>query len=600
MPDFSVPHRSEIAVEYTWNAPSVYPSVEAWKAEYEDIAHALPGLAAFKGRLGESAATLAEALQTRDALTRRLQTLVMYARMSAAVDTTDQAAAVMQSQATGLYGRALGAMAFLEPEILALGRERVAGMAQAEPRLAVYAHYFDDLFRRRPHLRSAEVEELLGLLADPFAGAETTASLLTDADMRFPPAVTSEDVELPVTQGTLDAILSGPDREARRTAWEGYQDTYLVHKNTLASALATSIKQDVFRMRARGHASTLDAALFENNVPREVFENLIAVFRANLPTWHRYWALRRRALGVETLHPYDIWAPLTEPPQIPYEQAVEYVLQGVAPLGEAYVNTLRRGLLEQRWVDVYPNQGKMAGAFSYGAPGTHPFIVMSYDDTVFSLGTLAHESGHSMHSYLTWKHQPQIYADYALFVAEVASNLHQALVRAHLLAQSDDRAFKIAVIEEAMSNLHRYFFVMPTLARFELEAHERVERGEGLSADGLIDLMVDLFAEGYGGEMHVDRERVGITWATFGHLYVDYYVYQYATGISAANALSRRILSGAPGAVDDYLRFLQAGCSLYPLDALRLAGVDMAAPQPVEEAFAVLAGLVDQLEQLLA
>jgi oligoendopeptidase F len=355
----------------------------------------------------------------------------------------------------------------------------------------------------------------------------------------------------------------------------------------------------VFFMRARGYESTLAGSLFENNVPVAVFHNLIDTFRQNVPTWHRYWAVRRKALGVDRLHPYDIWAPLTaNQPKVPYPQAVDWICEGLAPLGEDYVAAVRRGCLDDRWVDVYPNQGKTDGAFSSGAPETFPFILMSYNDTLFSLSTLAHELGHSMHSLLTWRSQPFIYSNYSLFVAEVASNFNQAMVRGYLLDHQLDRDFQLALIEEAMANFHRYFFIMPTLARFELDAHQRVERGQGLTASDLNSLMADLFSEGYGAEMQVDRDRVGITWATFGHLYADYYVYQYATGIAGAHALARPILAGQPGAAEKYRKFLSAGSSLYPLDALQLAGVDLASPAAVEEAFAVLAGMVDRLEQL--
>jgi oligoendopeptidase F len=595
-----IPRHSEIDPRYTWNAPSVFPSLEAWEAEFDAVVAALPGLAAFQGRLAGGPAALLAALEAVQSLARRVGILAVYAGMDSAVDTQNQAATKRYGRVQGLRGQFSAASAFVGPELLALGEAVMRGWLADDPRLAYFQHYVDNLFRKQAHVRSAEVEELLGSLAAPFSNVESTANMLTDADFRFPPATGSDGSTQPVTQGTLGKILAGADREARRTAWQGYMDTFLAYKNTLASNLLTSVKCNVFSMRARRYASTLGMALAEHNTPETVYHNLIATFRENLPTWQRYWRVRRKALGVETLQPYDIWAPLTgSRPAVSYEQAVEHICRGLAPMGEDYVATVRRGCLEERWVDAMPCQGKMGGAFSSGAPGTHPFIMMSYTGEVFSLSTLAHELGHSMHSYLTWQSQPVIYSDYGMFVAEVASNFHQAMVRAHLLATETDPAFQIAVLEEAMSNFHRYFFIMPTLARFELEVHQREERSEGLSADDMIGLMADLFAEGYGDGVHVDRERTGITWATFGHLYVDYYVFQYATGISGANALARRILAGTPGAVDDYLSFLKAGDSLYPVDALKLAGVDLTTPAPVEAAFEVLAGLVDRLEKLV-
>jgi len=599
MAHVAVPAHHEIPEQYTWNAPSLYESPEAWEAAFTAARESLPALAAFTGRLHEGPAVLLEALRVIEDVFTRVGKLFVYASMNQAVDQNDQTATVAASRAQGLFAESLATMAFLQPELIAIGQDTLRAWMDSEPKLRYMAHYVDDLFRKQAHIRSAEVEQILGMLADPFSGASETASALTNADFRFEPAVGSEGETLEVTQGTLQKILSSPDREARRTAWEHYSDVYLAHKNTLATNLVTSIKQNVFQARIRSHATTLEASLFQQAVPTDVFHNLVATFRKNLPTWHRYWRVRRKMLGVETLHPYDIWAPLTaNAPTVPYAQAIEWICNGLAPMGETYVATLRKGALEQRWVDVYPNQGKTAGAFSSGWYGTYPFILISYTDNLFSLSTLAHEFGHSMHSYLTWKHQPFLYSEYSLFVAEVASNFHQAMVRAYMLDAMPDPTFQISLIEEAMYNFHRYFFIMPTLARFELEIHERIERGEGLSADAMIGLMAELFEEGYGGEMEVDRNRVGITWATFGHLYVDYYVYQYATGISGAHALSKRILSGQPGAVDAYLSFLKAGGSLYPLDALKLAGVDLTTPEAVEVTFATLSGLVDRLEKL--
>ena len=614
----TVPLRSEIPVHYTWNASSVFTSYDAWEAERIAIQQSLAGIKAFQGHLGDSPATLADAMDAVELLHRRLGKVTTYAFLHHAVDLGDPTATAAAGKVQSLYGQALATAAFLEPELLSIGLDTLRAWIAAEPRLARLksedrlSHYVENLYRKQAHVRSAEVEEVLGMLADPFGSTGAVAEMLTDADFRFAPAADSDGRKLPVTPGTLHSILASPDRAARRTAWENYTDQFLAYKNTLAANLGTSIKQNVFHTRARRYGSTLEAALFPHNIPVSVFHNLIETFRANLPTWHRYWAVRRKALGVDSLHPYDIWAPLTgERPHIPYEQAVDLICAGLAPMGEAYVQTVRRGCLEDRWVDVYPNQGKSAGAFSAGQPGTFPFIVMNYNSDVFSLSTLAHELGHSMHSYLTWKHQPMLYSDYSLFVAEVASNFHQALVRAHLLetqtarlsspqaGNGGGRAFQLNVLEEAMSNFHRYFFIMPTLARFELDVHQRVEQGQGLTADDMNALMADLFSEGYGGEVHVDRDRVGITWATFPHLYVDYYVYQYATGLSGANALVKRVLSAGQPAVEDYLSFLKAGGSRYPLDALALAGVDLTTPEAIEVTFGVLASLVDKLEALI-
>jgi len=596
----TIPARDQIAREHTWNAESVFATLADWEAELNAIVADLPKLKAYEGKLTAGPQTLAEALTLSDEIKTRLGKLGAYAAIDYYVDTTNADAGARFGRAQGVFGQALAAGAFIDPELIAIGPARLNDWVQAEPRLKVYAHYFHNIFRQQAHVRSSEVEEILGLLAEPFASTAQTSSLLTDADLKFRNGVNGNGESIQISQGSLDDILAKPDREARRTAWESYMDGHLSFKNTLANNLVTSIKQNVFQMRARRHTSTLAASLFNNNIPVEVFHNLINVFKKNLPTWHRYWRIRRKALGVETLHPYDIWAPLTgNRPHIPYAQAVDWICAGMTPLGEEYVSILRRGCLEQRWVDIYPNQGKFSGAFSWGSQGTYPFIVMSYTDDIFGLSTLAHELGHSMHSYYTWQTQPIPYADYSLFNAEVASNFNQAMVRAHLLQQNADPNFQITVIEEAMNNIHRYFFIMPTLARFELETHARIEKGQGLNAEAMIGLMTDLFTEAYGNEMHVDRERVGMTWATFGHLYNDYYVYQYATGISGAMALSNRILSGVPGAAEDYLSFLKAGSSLYPLEALKRAGVDLSTPEPVEAAFGVLAGLVERLEKLV-
>ncbi|MBN1565663.1 MAG: oligoendopeptidase F, partial [Anaerolineae bacterium] len=593
----TLPPRRDISDQYKWNAPSVFASVDAWEATFSATqarVAELPGQ--FQGKLHASAAGLADLFETLEAVYGDVGKIYVYASMSSATDTNDQTAAALTGRAMSLYSQTAATVAFVEPEILTIGQETVMQWVEDEPRLAVYAHHFADLFRQQAHVRSAEVEELLGMVGDPFSIVSQTARLLANADLKFAPATTAEGEQLSVEQGNVMGHMLSPDRARRRTAHHSYRDGYLALRNTFASNLTAAIKRDWFYARARKHESSLEAALYPYNIPTDVFHNLVHTFRKNLPTWHRYWALRRKALGVDTLHWYDTVAPLAKSqPEVSYQQAVDWICEGMAPLGEHYVATLRRGCLEERWVDVYPNQGKRQGAFSSGWRGTHPFIMMSFQNNLQAMSTLAHELGHSLHSYHTWQHQPEVYSNYSMFVAEVASNFNQALVRAHLLEKyADDPNFQIAMIEEAMSNFRRYFFIMPTLARFELETHERVERGDALTADSMIDLMADLLSEGFGDELALDHDRDGIMWTEFPHLYANFYVFQYATGISAAHALAQGILAGGQAEVDHYLAFLKAGSSLYPLDALKLAGVDMTTPEAVEQTYAVLAGYVDR------
>lgn len=596
----TVPPRHEIPVSYTWDASSVFPSDAAWETAIEQLETQLQTAAAYKGRLHEGAVVLADAFDAVEHVSRSLGKIHIYAMLFHAVETTNQSAAAKSDRARSLVGKANAIISFLRPEMIAIGFDTLRQWLQQEPRLSYLEHYVNQLEKQQAHVRSAEVEQVLGMAQDMIGTATSVGGVLTNTDMKFAPAIASDGTTRDITQGTIDALVTDADREVRRTAFQHYADAHLAFKNTLATSLSGAVKRDVFNARVRGYQSSLDAALTSNFIPAEVFHNLLATYKANLPTWHRYWRLRKQALGYEQFHAYDIKAPLTSAEQtISYEQAVTWIVEGMRPLGNDYVNTLNRGCLEERWVDVYPNQGKRMGAFSSGSYDTYPFILMSYNDNLFSLSTLAHELGHSMHSYYSRKTQPYVYAGYGLFVAEVASNFNQALVRDHLLKTSPDPHLQIALIEEAMSNFHRYFFIMPNLARFELEMHERAERGRALTADDMINLTADLFSEGFGPDVTIDRERVGITWAQFQHLYANFYVYQYATGISGAHALAERILAGKPGAVEAYLKFLKAGGSLYPLEALKMAGVDLTTPEAVETTFGVLASYVDRLEQLL-
>jgi oligoendopeptidase F len=599
----SLPARSEVDRRFTWHAESVFPQDSGWEQAVDTILASLPDLAEFKGHLGDSPDTLADWFDANERAHRLMAKVNVYTTMAYSVDVGDQKAAARSDRARSVAAQLSAAGSFAIPEMLAIGIPRLREWIAASPRLAHLGHYFDRLEKLQRRIRSAEVEELLSQVSDPLATALAAHSVLANTDLRFAPAVGADGELHEVAQGTIAALLTNPDREVRRTAYDSYADAHLAMKHAMAASLAGGVKRDVFYARARGYTSSLEAALEPAHIPVDVFHNVIRTFRDNVGTWHRYWRIRREALGLEVLRPYDTRAQLTaETLKVPYEQAVEWISEGVAPLGEDYVRVLRRGAFEDRWVDVYPNKGKRMGAFSTGSMDTRPFIFMSYNDDIYSMSTLAHELGHSMHSYHTRGSQPYVYSNYGLFQAEVASNMHQALTRRHLLATQTDPALQIAVIEEAMSNFYRYFFIMPSLARLELEVHERTERGEALTADHLNDLMANLMLEVYGTEVDVneqDRERVGSTWAQFHtHLYSNFYVYQYATGIAAADHLVGRVAAGEKQAIESYLTFLKSGGSMYPLDGLQLAGVDMGSPEPVEAAFATLASMVDRLETL--
>jgi len=595
-----LPLRSQVPHAETWDLESIFATPADWEAAGQDITSYLPQLVAYQGRLKEGPQTLLAYLRLAETAGILAGKYFNYASNYYAVDTTDQRTAARLGQARSMNARLGAATAFFEPELMALGFELVESWIQSPPELAYFAHALDKLKRRQAHMRSGEVEQVLAMALDPFSGPASVYSALSDADLAFKPATATDGHSIEVGQASIGGILSSPDRVVRRSGWQNYSDGYLAMRNTLAATFIAQVKQDVFNMRARGYESSLHASLGPNNIPVEVFHNLLTVFQKNLHTWHRYWSLRKRALGVESLHVYDLRAPLgSAKPVVPFKQAVDWICAGMAPLGEECVTILSRGCLDQRWVDRPRNKGKRNGAFSSGTHGTYPFIMMSYADDVFSLSTLAHELGHSLHSYFSRREQPFIYGRYSLFEAEVASNFNQAMVRDYMLRTQPDRDFQVALIEEAMSNFHRYFFIMPLLARFEYEAHTRAEHAAPLSADILIGIMADLFKEGYGDEVVFDRDRMGITWAQFSHMYANFYVYQYTTGISGAHALAKPILAGDSAAVERYLSFLKAGGSRYPIDNLKQTGVDLAAPGPVESAFTYLAGLVDRLEALL-
>ena len=589
--------RSAVPKEQTWNAESVYAESADWDRDYRVVNEHIAKLEAFRGKLNKPD-TLLDFLLYLDSLRSDFDKVRVYAVMGSAVDTNDEAAAERYTQLFDLFGRLGEALSFVKPELLALDKEELETWL-ASPQLGDYRHYFDDLERFREHTRSPELERVLGSLSGIFSGVPLANQTLANSELDFGSALDSEGEEHVISQSSIRGLLTSPDRTLRQNAYERYADAHINVQKTLATLLGTGIKQTVFLAKTRHYESPLQMSMQQQNPPLDVFSTLIDTFKANLPTWHRYWRAKRKALAVDKLQAHDVHAPLIPQPSVSFEQSCDWLAEALEPLGKLYINTMTRGLTEQRWVDWSVNQGKRMGAFSMRAAGTHPFIMMSYTEDLLGMSTLAHEIGHSMHSYFTEKTQPRVYQDYGMFIAETASNFNQALLRDYLFKQDKGRDFELALIDEAMANFYRYFFVMPTLARFELELHNRAEEGKILSASVMSDLLFELFAEGYGDELELDKPRVGVTWAQFHtHLYSRFYVYQYATGISAAHALAKGIIDGKAGAAENYLNLLKVGSSKYPLDALKDAGVDMTKPDAVRDTFEVLKSLVERLEQL--
>ncbi|NIV15497.1 MAG: oligoendopeptidase F, partial [Aliifodinibius sp.] len=504
-------------------------------------------------------------------------------------------------QASSLQAQYSAATSFSVPELIQ-DPEKLRKWGQNEPKLKLFAHFFDNLIRQQKHMRSAEVEEILSMVNEPFGNTHQTYTELVNTDLGFEDSLDMQGRNYKIKQSTLSNSLQSPDRKRRETAWKNYFDGYLSMQNTLAANYITWIKQQVFMARVRGYDSVLEMRLSPFNLPLEVFHNLIDTFKQKLPVWHRYWDVRKKALGLDKIKPYDLWAPIgINSPDIPYAQAVDWIGNSLEVLGEEYVPIMRRGALEERWVDWAPNIEKRQGAASWRRYLMPPWIFMSYNESVFSLSTLAHELGHSMHTYLASENQPEVYFGFGSLsstVAETASNFNQVMTRAYLREiKQDDPDIMIAMVEEAMANFHRYFFIMPTLARFEYEVFDRAEQGKPLSVKIFNDIMKDLFAEGYGDTLEDDPERTGITWATFLHLYMPFYTFQYAIGISAAHAIGEKILAGNEGSADKYLAFLKAGGSHYTMDLFKLAGVDMTTPEPVISAFNVMEENIDLMEK---
>ena len=593
-----VPERSEIDTEDKWDLTSIYADDDAWEAAYESVTDRVDDLRAYEGRAAESPETLLELLELREELLREVSQVVSYANLRSAEDTRNQEYQAMSAKAESLSSATQSAVSFLEPELQRLDESDVDSFLVREPELAEYEHYFDDVLRTKPHTRSAEIEELLAELGEVAGASSEIFGMLSNADMAFPTVERPDGESVEITQGNFTKLQKHPDRAFRREVYEGFYDEWGDVRNTVGTSLKNSIRKDVKYARARHYETAREAALDGPNVPVEVYDTLVETVHDNLESLHRHAELKREALGVDDLEMWDLYMSMTgdEGPDISYEQATEYIVDSVAPLGEAYQERVAEGL-ESRWVDVYENRGKRSGAFSAGTYDTQPFILMNYQDDVASMFTLAHELGHSMHSVLTNESQPWQYSDYDIFVAEVASTVNETLLVHHLLETVEDDELRRFVLDEYLERFRSTLFRQTMFAAFEQAIHERVAGGEALTPDVLDEVYVDLKGDYYepaaltGG---IERE-----WERIPHFYYNFYVYQYATGISAAAAIVERILDEGEPAAADYREMLEAGGSEYPLDVVELAGIDMASPDPIESAVGIYDEYLDEIAALL-
>ncbi|MDO0876559.1 oligoendopeptidase F [Anoxybacillus gonensis] len=595
----SLPTRKDVPTEYTWRLEDIFATDEQWEEEFQAITALLPKFSEYKGKLGESAETLYEALQYRDHVLLRLGKLYAYAHMRHDEDTTNSLYQGLEARAEGLYAEAGNVMAFIVPEILALDESVVRTFLQQYEPLRLYEHELDEMNRQRPHVLPEKEEAILAQAADVMNASSNTFGALNNADLRFPTIQDENGEEVEVTHGRYIRFLESEDRRVRHDAFKAVYDTYRKYENTFASTLNGAVKRNNFFARVRNYRSAREAALSKNQIPETVYDNLIETIHRYLPLLHRYVQLRKRVLGLDELHMYDLYTPLVKQVdmKVTYEEAKELLLKGLAPLGEQYIAIVKEGF-DNRWVDVHETRGKRSGAYSSGSYGTNPYILMNWQDNVNNLFTLAHEFGHSVHSYYTRKYQPYPYGNYSIFVAEVASTCNEALLNDYLLQTIDDEKKKLYLLNHYLETFRGTVFRQTMFAEFEHMIHQMAQNGEALTAQTLTEKYYELNKTYFGDGIVIDEE-IGLEWARIPHFYYNYYVYQYATGFSAATALSKQILEEGAPAVERYIAFLKAGSSDYPIEVLKKAGVDMTSPEPIEQACQVFEQKLQQLEQLL-
>lgn len=593
-------NRADIPSENTWNLASIFPSDADWERDYQVISNRLPELEALAGTLAQSGRALFTVLQIRDELFQEIERLYVYASMHKDEDTTNSMYQGMTDRAMQLYVRASTVASFIDPEILALSQEQLEAFFRETPELNLYKQELDDLNRQRTHVRSAEIEAILAAAGEIASSPGSIFTMIDNADLRLPTIQNDKGEEVQLTHGNYLTYIRDAERRVRKDAFEGMHGTFLKQRNTLAATLSAHVKADIFGATQHYYHSCREAVLAQYNIPESVYDNLIATVGEHIPLLNRYMRLRKRLLGLDELHMYDLYVPIVEETmqQVSYQQARETVMQALSPLGEQYLATLNKAFTE-RWIDVYETKNKRSGAYSGGAYRTNPFILLNFQNNRDSMYTLIHELGHSMHSYFTRTHQPFQYGDYTIFVAEVASTLNEGLLTEYLLKTTTDQALRLAILNHSLEDFRGTLFRQTMFAEFEQQIHSHAEQGVPLTTDTLSALYHQLNQKFYGGETVID-DLIDIEWGRIPHFYSSFYVYQYSTGISAASALVQRILNEGQPAVDRYLQFLSSGSSDYSIELLKKAGVDMTSPEPVRLALQLFESHLSQMEDLLA
>ncbi len=598
MSEKRIPKRSEVDPQYTWALEDIYSSDQAWNEDFKKF-QALPEkILEYKGRLGESGETLLEFMKLSDDISVLCDSLANYAQRKSDEDTANSKYQAMVGQLMNAYVQVNSAGSFETPELISIDEDRLNGFYEAVPDLKLYKKNLDRIRRKKAHILSDDEEKILALAGEMSQSPENIYSMFSDADLKFPDAVDKNGKAHQVTHGSYIPLVQSSDRVLRKSAFESMYHTYDSYKNTCAATLAAQIKAVQFYAKARKYPSSLAAALDGTEVPEEVYHNLISAVHDNMHYMYDYVKLRKKLLGVDELHMYDLYTPIVAgaDAKITFEQAKETVLKALAPMGEDYLSILKKGFNE-RWIDVYENEGKTSGAYSAGAR-VHPYVLLNHKDTLNCMFTLAHEMGHAIHSYLSNKNQPIAYSDYVIFVAEVASTCNEALLMQYLLKNTEDKKEKAYLINYFLEQFRTTLYRQTMFAEFELKINELTAQGETLTAESLNKLYRELNVLYFGSDVVIDHE-IDLEWARIPHFYYNYYVYQYATGYAAAIALSQRILTEDEPAVKDYLGFLSGGCSADPITLLKGAGVDMTSSKPVADALKLFGELIGEMEDLM-